>query len=125
MSDEELEKIRLFNSRAELFETAYEWMHELLFTEEAKEVKDYLVNTRHYDSEVLKKSEFCYFPPANDIKDYLLKKHPDKEADINDLPLFGRTGDKYRLAIPYRNRKGKITGFIKRATPNAVIIEDR
>ena len=123
ISSEEQEKIRLFNSRAELFETAYEWMHELLFTEEAKEVKDYLVNTRHYDSEVLKKSEFCYFPPANDIKDYLLKKHPDKEADINNLPLFGRTGDRYRLAIPYRNRKGKITGFIKRATPSTVIIE--
>lgn len=123
ISNEEQEKIRLFNSRAELFETAYEWMHELLFTEEAKEVKDYLVNTRHYDSEVLKKSEFCYFPPANDIKDYLLKKHPDKEADINDLPLFGKTGDKYRLAIPYRNRKGRITGFIKRATPSTVIIE--
>ena len=47
MSDEALEKIRLFNSRAELFETAYEWMHSLLFTEEAKEVKDSLVNTRN------------------------------------------------------------------------------
>lgn len=123
ISDAELEKIRLFNSRAELFETAYEWMHELLFTDEAKEVRDYLVNDRKYDVEILKKSEFCYFPPANDIKDYLIKKHPDKEADINDLPLYGKTGDKYRLAIPYRNRKGKITGFIKRATPNTVIIE--
>ncbi|HCY77723.1 MAG TPA: hypothetical protein DHV28_17565 [Ignavibacteriales bacterium] len=123
ISDEELEKIRLFNSRVELFETAYEWMHELLFTDEAKEARDYLVNNRKYDVEVLKKSEFCYFPPANDIKDYLRKLHPEKEVDINDLPLFGRTGNKYRLAIPYRNRKGKITGFIKRATPNTVIIE--
>jgi len=123
ISDEELEKIRLFNSRAELFETAYTWMHELLFTDEAKEVRDYLVNDRKYEVEILKKAEFCYFPPGRDIKDYLLKKHPVKEADINDLPLYGRTGDKYRLAIPYRNRKGKITGFIKRATPNTVIIE--
>lgn len=123
LSDEEQEKIRLFNSRAELFETAYEWMHELLFTDEAKEVRDYLVNGRKYEVEILKRSEFCYFPPPNDIKEYLLKKHPVKEADINDLPLFGKTGDKYRLAIPYRNRKGKITGFIKRATPNTVIIE--
>ena len=88
ISDEELEKIRLFNSRAELFETAYDWMHELLFTDEAKEVRDYLVNDRKYEVEILKKSEFCYFPPGNDIKDYLLKKHPDKEADINDLPLL-------------------------------------
>lgn len=123
LSDEEKEKIRQFNSNAELFETAFEWMHELLFADKAKDVRDYLVNVRGYDSEVLKRSEFCYFPPGRDIKDYLLKKHPDKEADINDLPLFGKTGDKYRLAIPYRNRKGKITGFIKRATPNAVIIE--
>lgn len=123
LSDEDQEKIRLFNSRAELFETAYEWMHGLLFNDEGKEARDYLVNNRKYDVEILKKSEFCYFPPGRDIKDYLRKKHPDKEADINDLPLSGRTGDKYRLAIPYRNRKGKITGFIKRATPNTVIIE--
>ena len=123
LSDEQKEKIRQFNTNAELFETAYTWMHELLFTDEAKEVRDYLVNDRKYDVEILKKSEFCYFPPANDIKDYLLKKHPEKEADINDLPLYGKTGDKYRLAIPYRNRNGKITGFIKRATPNTVIIE--
>ena len=29
LSDEEKEKIRVFNTRAELFETAFEWMHEL------------------------------------------------------------------------------------------------
>lgn len=123
LTDEEKEKIRQFNANAELYETAYGWMHDLLFTEEGKDVLDYLVNERKYNAEVLKKSEFCYFPPAEDIKQYLLRLHPDKEADIIDLPLFGRTGDKYRLAIPYRNLKGKITGFIKRATPNAVVIE--
>ncbi len=123
LSDEEKERIRKFNVNAELFETVFKWMHELLFTEKGKDVLEYLTNVRGYDPDVLKKSEFCYFPPANDIKEYLLKKHPDKEADINDLPLFGSTGDSYRLALPYRNLKGKITGFIKRATPNAVIIE--
>ena len=120
LSDEEKEKIRQFNSNAELFETAYTWMHELLFTDKAKDVRDYLVNVRSYDPEVLKNSEFCYFPPASEIKKYLLEKHPDKEDDINNLPLFGSTGDIYRLALPYRNLKGKITGFIKRATPGAV-----
>ena len=44
----------------------------------------------------------------------------DKVDDINNLPLFGSTGDTYRLALPYRNVYGKITGFIKRATPGAV-----
>ena len=120
LSDEEKEKIRRFNSNAELFETAFEWMHEQLFTDKAKDVRDYLVNLRGYDPEVLKNSEFCYFPPASEIKKYLLEKHPDKENDINNLPLFGSTGDSYRLALPYRNLKGKITGFVKRATPGAV-----
>ncbi|MBV6419626.1 MAG: DNA primase [Ignavibacteriaceae bacterium] len=120
LSDEEKEKIRVFNTRAELFETAFEWMHELLFTEDGKNVLDYLVNKRGYNAGVLKKSEFCYFPPASEIKKYLLEKHPDNENDINNLPLFGSTGDSYRLALPYRNAFGKITGFIKRATPGAV-----
>jgi len=125
MSDEELEKIRLFNSRAELFETAYEWMHKLLFTEEGKEALDYLVNNRKYDVEVLKKSEFCYYPTISKIKDYLFIKHPDKRDDINNIPLYGSYGDNFRIAIPYRNRKGKITGFIKRAaTTEGIIYKD-
>jgi DNA primase len=122
LTDEEQEKIRLFNSRAELFETAYEWMHELLFTEEGKEARDYLVNNRKYDVEVLKRSEFCYYPAISKIKDYLFIKHPDKREDINNLPLYGAYGDNFRIAIPYRNRKNKITGFIKRATTGEGII---
>lgn len=122
LSDEEQEKIRLFNSRAELFETAYEWMHELLFTDEGKEAFDYLVNNRKYDVEVLKKSEFCYFPTIKKIKDYLLEKYSDKKEDINNLPLYGAYGDNFRIAIPYRNRKGQITGFVKRATSGEGIL---
>lgn len=120
LSEAEKESIRKFNTNAELFETTFEWMHELLFTEEAKNVLDYLINKRGYDRDVLKKSEFCYFPPAGEIKKYLLEKHPDLKDDINKLPLFGSTGDSYRLALPYRNAFGKITGYIKRATPGAV-----
>ena len=122
MSDEELEKIRLFNSRADLFETAYEWMHKLLFTEEGKEGLDYLVNDRKYDVEVLKHSEFCFYPTISKIKDYLFIKHPDKRDDINNLPLYGAYGDNFRIAIPYRNRKNQITGFIKRAATTEGII---
>ena len=32
------------------------------------------------------------------------------------LPLSGHFGDYFDVAIPYRNRQGKITGFIKRAS---------
>ncbi len=122
LSDEEHEKIRLFNSRAELFETAYEWMHGLLFIDEGKEARDYLVNNRKYDVEILKKSEFCYSPPIKKIKDYLLEKYSDKKEDINNLPLYGAYGDNFRIAIPYRNRKGQITGFVKRAATTEGII---
>ena len=59
LTEEEKQEIRLFNSRAELFETAYRWMHDILFTDEAKDVLDYLLNVRGYDPEILKKSEFC------------------------------------------------------------------
>jgi DNA primase catalytic core len=100
---------------ATYYETSYEWMHELLFKEEGKEALAYLVNERKYDVETLKKSEFCFFPYSVEIRKYLREKHPNESDLINALPLVGAFRDNFRIAFPYRDARGRITGFIKRS----------
>ena len=48
---------------------------------------------------------------------------PDAEAEINSLSLSGASGDYFDIAIPYRDRSGMITGFMKRASePEGITI---
>ena len=116
LSDEEKLKLKRLITNSIYFDSAFEWMHELLFHEEGKEVLNYLVNERKYDLEALKKSDFCYFPKVGDIKTYLRSQFPDKIELINHIPLNGYFKDNFRLAFPYRDGRGRITGFLKRAT---------
>ena len=116
LSPKEEEELNKFHVNALLFESAFSWMHNLLFEEEGKEVLRYLTEDRNYDPEVLKNTEFCYFPQVTLIKGYLQKLHPGADNDLVQLPLSGASGDKFKLAIPYRNVQGQITGFLKRAT---------
>ncbi len=117
LTDEELKKQEDFQIKAMLYEKAFEWMHNLLFNNSSgKEPLDYLINDRKYDLNILKQSDFCCFPSEREIRDYLLTAFPDAKKEICSLPLCGYYGDNFRLAIPYRNAKGQITGFIKRST---------
>jgi len=54
--------------------------------------------------------------PVTKIKGYLQQQHPEADNEIIQLPFNGHFGDNFSLAIPYRNAKGQITGFLKRAT---------
>lgn len=99
-----------------LYEAAFEFLHEKLFTEEGKEAFIYLTEVRKYDPDVLKNSEFCAFLSDREIKNYLKSQFPDAEEIIETLNFYGAFGDNFKLALPYRNRKGLITGFIKRST---------
>jgi len=75
----------------------------------------YLVENRGYNSELLKQTEWFYLPQVNLIKEKLLTDYPNLTKHINELKLVGYFGDRFKLAFPYRDCKGRITGFLKRA----------
>ncbi|THH34530.1 DnaB-like helicase C-terminal domain-containing protein [Neolewinella litorea] len=109
---------------------------QLLYQEEGKEVLEYLTKSRGYELETLKKTEFIYLPPEEEARAYLLEKFCDTDTSeevrkyikggwerdgngknqFKGLPLAGFYGDNFRLAFPYRNSYGTITGLLKRAT---------
>lgn len=88
----------------------------LLFQEEGKEALNYLEKQRKYDPEVIKNSDWFYLPEDYDIKKMLIDRDQDKAKDIAKLKLQGHFGDNFRLAFPYRNAEGLITGLLKRST---------
>ncbi|MCB9250708.1 MAG: toprim domain-containing protein [Ignavibacteriales bacterium] len=57
-----------------------------------------------------------YLPKEHDIKAALTNSDPEIKESVVQLKLQGRFGDNFRLAFPYRNAEGLITGFLKRAT---------
>ena len=71
---------------------------------------------RKYDPEVIKNSDWFYLPEDYDIKKMLIDRDQDKAKDIAKLKLQGHFGDNFRLAFPYRNAEGLITGLLKRST---------
>lgn len=117
-------------TKASLYEMIYKWGHDLLFTTQGEAAKAYL-NARGYTDDDLKQMEWIYYPTGREIRDYLLSSIPDTSDDlkkfINYIPkgrgddtprlkLAGYYGGCFRLAIPYRDRRGVITGFIFRST---------
>jgi len=101
--------------RSILFEKIFEIGKEKLYQDEGKEALEYLTKTRRYDPDVLKETEWFYLPKSYEIKKELLDKYPEMKNDIGNLKLQGYFGDNFRLAFPYRNIDGEITGFLKRA----------
>jgi P4 family phage/plasmid primase-like protien len=122
-----VEKVNLEEIYAKdaLYSLIFEKGKELLYTDIGKIALDYLVEARGYAIENLKESDWIYFPSDKEIRVYLLKMQPDAKAQIAKLGLQGAGGDNFRLAFPYRNRDGFITGFVKRATePKGITIGD-
>ncbi len=126
LTEEQKAEAKLARTRAILFEAAYEYANKNLYTLEGKRAYNYLINDRGYTDDNIKLTEFCAWPSDTAIRDYLIKEFPDATQDIYNLPLSGHFGDYFDVAIPYRNRHGKITGFIKRASePKGVDIVDK
>lgn len=115
-TEEERDKRLRREINARLYESLVEHGHQLLFAPVGKDARAYLVNERKYDPDVLTYTDFFYLPPSRDARDFLRRKHPDLQVEIDALPLNGHFGDNFRLAIPYRDRFGRIMGFLKRAT---------
>ncbi len=89
--------------------------HNSLFENSGKEALAYLTEQRGYTLENLKNTEWFYLPQVNRVKEILNTKYPSYSKQIDELQVNGYYGDNFRLAFPYRDRYGKITGFLKRA----------
>ena len=88
----------------------------MLFEPEGKDALSYLVNERKFDEEKIKQTELFYLPSKSETKQILYKAYPEMSSQISALKLDGHYGDNFRLAFPYRDIQGRITGLIKRAT---------
>jgi len=112
---EEIKQEKEFYTRASLYELVFEYGRRLLFEEEGSEALNYLTDDRCYAYEEIKASEWLYLAESNAVKDYLNDLQPDAKEAVKSLNLNGFYGDRFRLAFPYRNREGLITGFVKRS----------
>ena len=107
-----------YYTAAALHEKIFELGRRLLYEDAGKEALDYLLHGRIYDLETLKKTEWIYFPPVAEIKAHLLKECAGQGAAdaIEALALNPRGGDVLRVALPWRDRFGRISGFVLRST---------
>lgn len=115
-TDEEIQKEQELRTRDFLLEKVVEMGKRMLFEPEGEEALNYLINDRKFEKEKIRATEFIYFPKSYLIKQKLYEQYPDLTEQIKSLKLNGYYGDNFRVAFPYRNRDGMITGLLKRAT---------
>ena len=115
-TDEEKQKEQELKTRDFLLEEVVKIGKKMLYEPEGKETLNYLINDRKYDEDTLCTTEFIYFPKSYLIKQKLYEEYPEMTEQIKTLKLNGHFEDNFRLAFPYRNRDGMITGLIKRST---------
>lgn len=107
---------REYYQRASLYDLVFEHGRRLLYEPVGQAALKYLLDERGYDREKLKLTDWIYWPPEEDIRAFLKKEHPEASEAIKALKLNGHFGDNFRLAFPYRDRRGAISGYLKRAT---------
>lgn len=115
-TDEEKQKEQELKTRDFLLEEVVKIGKKMLYEPEGKETLNYLINDRKYDLEKLKSTEFMFFPKSNLIREHLYEHFSEMSDQIKTLKLNGHFEDNFRLAFPYRNRDGMITGLLKRST---------
>ena len=115
LTEKELAERSKKETEALLYEAVFDYGKSMLFEDEGKDVLQYLTTKRRYNLETIKNMELIYFPMTSVIKDHLREMYPNAEDEIAELKLNGHFGDNFRLAFPYRNLNGQITGFVKRS----------
>ncbi|MCX6133026.1 MAG: CHC2 zinc finger domain-containing protein [Ignavibacteriales bacterium] len=118
-ADQETPEQKEYHQRGVLYQMIFEEGKRQLSLPNAQLVMDYLVKDRGYDATKLADTEFIYWDTDKDIRAYLVSKAPQMQDQIEALRLQGGYGDNFRLAIPFRDRHGVITGFMKRAHEKA------
>lgn len=125
--------------KAAIYEELYKFGKELLYSDRGAEALVYLLSDRNYEEDKLRLTEWFYLPPEKEARTHLLKTFSDaneetkiyisgewKDGKFTGLALSGFYGDNFRLAFPYRDRSGNITGFLKRASaPKGVTIKKK
>jgi DNA primase len=106
---------RLQYQRSTLYQAIYREGKRLLQEPVGAQIMTYLENERGYDRTLIEKTDFIYWDTESRIRQFLLSKYPDKQDQIHELKLVGSGGDDFRLAIPFKDRNGIFTGFLKRA----------
>jgi DNA primase catalytic core len=106
---------KAFYEKGKLYRAIYEEGKKQLSSPAAQPVVDYLVKDRGYDAALIPMTEFIYWDTEVNIRLFLNGKFPAMKNGIQQLDLNGAGGDVFRLAIPFRDRNGVITGFLKRA----------
>ncbi len=115
--------VKEYYKRAALYDLVFEYGKALLYEAEGKDALECLVYEWGYQVEKLRKSDWIYFPPDQRIKDYLRKMQPEAGEQIVALKLQGSYGDNFRMAYPWRDRGGTISGFMKTVTgPKGVTV---
>jgi DNA primase len=106
---------REYNERAQLYKLVFEEGKRQLYGPAGQIALDYLIKVRGYDAAKLPETDWIYWPTEDEIRTHLLTLKPQMPDQINALDLMGAFGDGFRLALPYRDRHGMISGFLKRA----------
>ena len=100
--------------RSALYEHLVEHGKKLLFETEGREALEYLVKERGYKPKHIRATDWFYLPPDRDARDYLRSLHERSNVEI-DLPLKGAYWGHMPLALPWRDRRGIITGIVRRS----------
>ena len=123
---ETIPAIKEYYQRASIYDLVYRYGKQLLYEPAGQEALAYLVNDRGYTLENLKQTEWIYYPPEKELRAYILKQQPEAKAELGKISLQGHFGDQFRAAFPYRDKRGSITGFVKRAlAPKGIEITDQ
>lgn len=100
-------------------ETAQQFCKYLLFQQEAKHALNYLVN-RGYTEDAIRSMELGFFPHYETIHKHLIS-HGFTEETIQECGLLtSGLGTTHLVTIPYRDRIGRMKGFIVRSIDDTI-----
>ncbi len=100
-------------------ESAQGLFTQLLFASQGKESLAYLLN-RGYDDASIRAMELGYFPSYEEVHGYL-SSHGFSEETIQECGFrTSGLGSTHLVTIPYRDKIGRVKGFIVRSIDNSI-----
>ncbi len=114
------EKLEEETKRTNLLEESLNFFKEKLQTPEGKETLTYLKEVRRYSDTEIKDMELGLYPSIKELEDHLAGKGYLTDLIYNaGLKTMGY-GDTHKLIIPYRDRVGRLKGFIARTLDDSI-----
>jgi DNA primase catalytic core len=118
---EQTETYRIKRVEATILEDAQSYFNYCLndstTSTKAKEVKDYLTQSRGYSEANIKAMELGFIPSQDKLYKYLTETKKHSKEEVNKALNFGESktiGNTHILTIPFREPSGQIRGFIFR-----------